>query len=175
MTGSVEREYLAAIASGWDAVDEHLCRCVQTDRGLDDGRCVFHMRGGDNPTPEWVESWQPREGDRVVVRVTPECRYQVGYMTEDDEADEIRREGHDPAEDGQIGTVDTVEPIDFRYRHRAPFDRQHAAHRVLVLFDTPVSVGVTAYPQWVQYFAVAELELLSDADRADDDDAGEVG
>ena len=120
---------------------------------------------------EIYEHWTPQPGDRVRVRISAECRVKVDYCTGiagPNGFSGIYRLGHDPVEDGAIGTVDYLEPAgccapQMRGKHPGcgdPARLAWCAHRVMVEFDEPIPVAIVDYPQTCQYFAVAELEPL---------------
>jgi len=97
--------------------------------------------------------WEPRRfevGQRVRVRLSPECRHQRIWLPSG-----LRLPGHAPEEDGQTGTVLMA----------IGFDPQSDSHTIPVGFDTwfAVAPGLVVRDA---YFAAAELEPL-DADDAD--------
>ena len=115
-----------------------------------------------------VHEWRRfRMGERVRVRLSGECRTEVVYVCmrcEDDCDHDTERRGHDPAEDGAVGRIDSV-PND------QPFDPESIlgrailrdpgfwAHEYAVEFDAPVHPA-GADPQMCIHYAANELEPL---------------
>ncbi len=115
----------------------------------------------DSLTPEQLKQpyrpWRPKVGDRVRVRLSPECDWNT-RTTDMFTGRKMATGGpHDDEEDGRVGTVDQL-------RYEAPLSEREAeeTHPYAVTFDDPYwSVRDRLLIQGA-HFAASELEPLEE-------------
>ncbi len=108
-----------------------------------------------NDLESWRGSWTPKVGDRVRVRLSPECQFRYLRAARDNKPISVNV-GHAPEEDGATGTV-----IDLA-SHGLGWARPKASHPFTVDFDTRITLS-DCYLIGSSY-AASELEPLDSPD-----------